>query len=29
MALAQNPRFKVLPPSGKGFIIGGQAPSKG
>jgi hypothetical protein len=23
-ALAQNPRFKVLPRSGKGFAIGGQ-----
>jgi DNA invertase Pin-like site-specific DNA recombinase len=24
--LLANPRFKVLPPSGKGFIIGGQKP---
>jgi hypothetical protein len=27
-ALSQNPQFKMLPPSGKGFI-GGQTPSKG
>jgi hypothetical protein len=24
LALAANPRFKVLPRSGKGFVIGGQ-----
>jgi hypothetical protein len=28
-ALSQNPQFKVLPPSGKGFIIGGQNPAQG
>jgi hypothetical protein len=24
LALRANPRFKVLPPSGKGYVIGGQ-----
>jgi hypothetical protein len=24
LALSSNPRFKVLPRSGKGFVIGGQ-----
>ena len=28
-ALLRNPRFKVPLLSGKGFIIGGQTPSKG
>ena len=27
LALRANPRFRVLKPSGKGFIIGGQKPS--
>jgi hypothetical protein len=27
-ALSQNPQFKVLPPSDKGFIIGGQNPAQ-
>jgi hypothetical protein len=27
--LAANPRFRVIEPSGKGFIIGGQHPAQG
>jgi hypothetical protein len=26
LALASNPRFKVLPRSGAGFVIGGEKP---
>jgi hypothetical protein len=26
--ISENPRFKVAPPSGKGFVIGGAKPIK-